>query len=208
MQNGFIKVAAGVPAVRVADCTFNIQHIESMIATADGQGAEIICLPELAITAYTHQDLFQQQILLDQAEASLLKLMEFSMNLNITTLVGVPIVYGSMLFNCAAVIQRGKIYGLVPKTYIPNYKEFYEQRWFSSANLLPANAEVRFCGQTIPLSKNLLFTTTHCTFGIEICEDIWSPAPPVIIWLWLEPILCSISVPATTLSVKPIICVV
>ncbi|MEE0527489.1 MAG: nitrilase-related carbon-nitrogen hydrolase, partial [Prevotellamassilia sp.] len=126
MQNGFIKVAAGVPAVRVADCTFNIQHIESMIATADGQGAEIICLPELSITAYTCQDLFQQQLLLDQAEASLLKLMEFSMNLNITTLVGVPIAYGSMLFNCAAVIQRGKIYGLVPKTYIPNYKEFYE----------------------------------------------------------------------------------
>lgn len=178
MQNGFIKVAAGVPAVRVADCTFNIQHIESMIATADGQGAEIICLPELSITAYTCQDLFQQQLLLDQAEASLLKLMEFSMNLNITTLVGVPIAYGSMLFNCAAVIQRGKIYGLVPKTYIPNYKEFYEQRWFASANLLPENAEVRFCGQTIPLSKNLLFTTTHCTFGIEICEDIWSPVPP------------------------------
>ena len=83
MQNGFIKVAAGVPAVRVADCTFNIQHIESMIATADGQGAEIICLPELSITAYTCQDLFQQQLLLDQDEASLLKLMEFSMNLSL-----------------------------------------------------------------------------------------------------------------------------
>lgn len=178
MQHGFIKVAAGIPAVRVADCAFNIQQIENMMATAEGQGAEIICLPELAVTAYTCQDLFQQQILLDQAEASLLKLMEFSMNLGITALVGVPIAYGATLFNCAAVIQHGKIYGLVPKTYIPNYKEFYEKRWFASASVLGEGVEVRFCGQTVPLSRKLLFSTSHCTFGIEICEDLWAPVPP------------------------------
>lgn len=178
MQHGFIKVAAGIPAVRVADCAFNIQQIENMMATAEGRGAEIICLPELAVTAYTCQDLFQQQILIDQAESSLLKLMEFSMNLGITVLVGVPIAYGSTLFNCAAVIQRGKIFGLVPKTYIPNYKEFYEKRWFASSSVLKEGATVRFCGQNIPLSRKLLFSTSHCTFGIEICEDLWGPMPP------------------------------
>ena len=179
MQNGFIKVAAGIPAVRVADCAFNIQQIENMIATADGQGAEIICLPELSVTAYTCQDLFLQQLLLDQAESSLLKLMEFSLNVAITALVGVPVVYGNKLFNCAAVIQRGKICGLVPKTYIPNYKEFCEQRWFASALALEdQNVELRICGQTVPMGRNLLFTTSHCTFGVEICEDLWSPMPP------------------------------
>ena len=91
MQNGFIKVAAAVPTVRVADCAFNVQHIENMMAQADRQGIEIICFPELAITAYTCQDLFSQQLLLDEAESSLLKLIEFSRNLNVTALVGVPI---------------------------------------------------------------------------------------------------------------------
>ena len=140
MQNGFIKVAAGIPSVSVSDCAYNIRQIENMMARADGMGAEIICLPELCITAYTCQDLFRQQLLLDEAEASLLKLMEFSLGLNITALVGVPISFENKLFNCAAVIQKGKIYGLVPKTYLPNYKEFYEQRWFApSAALLVAS---------------------------------------------------------------------
>ena len=178
MQNGFIKVAAAIPHVKVADCSFNTTQIENMMALADGQGAEIVCLPELAITAYTCQDLFTQQLLLDQAEASLLKLMEFSRNLNVTAIVGVPIMYGPMLFNCAAVIQRGKIFGLVPKTYLPNYKEFYELRWFSSSRRLKEEAEIHFCGQSVPLGNHLLFTTAHCTFGIEICEDLWAAVPP------------------------------
>lgn len=178
MQNGFIKVAAAIPSVKVADCNYNVQQIESFMATAEGQGIEILCLPELSITAYTCQDLFQQQILIDEAETSLLKLMEFSRNLNVTALVGVPIIYNSMLFNCAAVIQRGKIFGLVPKTYLPNYKEFYEKRWFTSAQNLGQGVELKFCGQTVPLSKDLLFSTSHCTFGIEICEDLWAPTPP------------------------------
>lgn len=178
MQNGFIKVAAGIPAVHVADCASNILQIENMMATADGKGAEIICLPELSVTAYTCQDLFQQQLLLDQAETSLLKLMEFSRNLNITALVGVPVLYNNMLFNCAAVLQKGKIFGFVPKTYLPNYREFSEKRWFTQAQVLNEGVELRFCGQTVPLSTRLLFTTSHCTFGIEICEDLWAPIPP------------------------------
>ncbi len=179
MQNGFIKIAAAIPQVKVADCSFNIQQIENIVATADGQGVEIVCLPELSITAYTCQDLFQQQLLIDEAENSLLKLIEFSRNFSITALVGVPFVYNSMLFNCAAVIQHGKIHGLVAKTYLPNYKEFYEKRWFTSSTALGEDGvEVHFCGQSVPLGKNLLFETSHCTFGIEICEDLWAPAPP------------------------------
>ncbi len=178
MQHGFIKVAAAVPNVTVADCAANVKQIESMMATAEGQGIEIICLPELAVTAYTCQDLFTQQLLLDEAEASLLKLMEFSRNLNVTALIGVPIAYGDMLFNCAAVIQKGKIFGLVPKTYLPGYKEFYEPRWFTSATALGEGVSLHFCGQTVPLSNHLIFETSHCRFGIELCEDLWAPCPP------------------------------
>lgn len=178
MKNGFIKVAAAVPAVKVADCAYNISQIEKMMALADGQGAEIVCLPELAVTAYTCQDLFGQQLLLDEAESSLLKLMEFSRSLWVTAVVGVPISYGGMLFNCAAVIQRGRVFGLVPKTFLPNYKEFYEQRWFTSSRVLGDGVDVHFCGQTVPLGARLLFTTSQCTFGIEICEDLWAAIPP------------------------------
>ena len=178
MQNGFIKVAAAIPNGNVADCTFNTSQIVNLMAKADGQGAEIVCLPELCVTAYTCQDLFQQQLLLDEAESSLLKLIEFSRNLGITTLVGVPVAHRGALYNCAAVIQKGKIYGFVPKTYIPNYKEFYEQRWFTSAAQLPEDTVIHFCGQTVPLSARILFSTSHCTFGIEICEDLWAPIPP------------------------------
>ena len=178
MQNGFIKVAAAIPSVRVADCEFNTAHIENLMAMADGQGVEILCLPELCLTAYTCQDLFQQQLLLEEAEASLLKLMEFSRNLNVTSLVGVPVAFGNMLYNCAAVIQKGKIHGIVPKTYLPNYKEFYEHRWFSSARNLPAGTTLHIFGQIVPLSADLLFHTSNCTFGIEICEDLWAPVPP------------------------------
>lgn len=178
MQNGFIKVAAAIPAVRVADVDFNTLQIENMMAKADGAGVEIVCLPELAITAYTCQDLFASQLLIEQAESSLLKLIEFSRNLSVTSIVGVPICYGGMLFNCAAVIRHGKIYGLVPKTYLPNYKEFYEKRWFTTADNLGEGVSLHFCGQTVPLSRHLLFDATRCTFGIEICEDLWSPVPP------------------------------
>lgn len=178
MQNGFIKVAAAIPSVRVADCEFNTKHIENLMAMADGQGVEILSLPELCVTAYTCQDLFQQQLLLEEAEASLLKLMEFSRNLNVTSLVGVPIALGNMLYNCAAVIQKGKIHGIVPKTYLPNYKEFYEHRWFTSARNLPFGTTLHIFGQIVPLSADLLFHTSNCTFGIEICEDLWAPVPP------------------------------
>ena len=178
MTDGFIKVAAAIPAVRVADITHNTQAIERMIVRAEGQGVEILCFPELSITAYTCQDLFAQQLLLEETESALLRLLDLSRNLSLTIIVGLPFAHNGMLFNCAAVLQHGKILGFVPKTYIPNYNEFYEQRWFASSTALPDNCVVRFCGQQVPLSARLLFSINEVKVGIEICEDLWAPTPP------------------------------
>ncbi len=143
MQNGFIKVAAAIPSVKVADCSYNVQQIESLIAMAEGKGVEVIVFPELCITGYTCQDLFKQTLLLEQAETSVLMLLDFTRKLDIISIVGVPVVVGDLLLNCAAVIQKGDLLGLVPKTYLPNYSEFYEKRWFaSSQDLQPSEISV------------------------------------------------------------------
>ncbi len=177
MNYGFVKVAAAIPAVRVADCDFNVQEIESLMAQAEGQGVEILCFPELSITSYTCADLFAQKLLLDEAEAAVIKLMSYSRQLNVISIIGMPLEYNGTLLNCAVVMQRGRILGVIPKTYLPNYKEFYEQRWFTSGRV-HGDGMVHICGQVIPLSSNLLFTTPSCTFGVEICEDVWAPIPP------------------------------
>ena len=177
MNHGFVKVAAAVPAVRVADCKFNIEQIEAQIIQANNQGVEIITFPELSITAYTCGDLFAQQLLLDEAEMALIGLMNFTRSMNIIIIVGMPVPFQGGLMNCAAVLQKGKILGLVPKTYLPNYKEFYEKRWFTSA-LDVAEGKVLICGQQVLLSPHQVFTTPSCTFGVEICEDLWAAIPP------------------------------
>lgn len=178
MTDGFIKVAAAIPNVKVASISYNVNEMESLMARAEGLGVEILCFPELSITAYTCQDLFQQQLLLEEAENGLLRIAELSRNLNLTAIVGVPIKLGSVLLNCAAVVQGGKIHGIVPKTYLPNYNEFYEMRWFASASVVPEDCTLRFCGQNIPLSPKLIFCLDEVNFAIEICEDLWAPIPP------------------------------
>ena len=177
MNQGFVKVASAIPSVRVADCQYNVEQIESLIVQAEGHGVEIICLPELSLTAYTCQDLFQQQLLLEQAEMALIQLMNFTRSLDIISIVGLPVAYKGSLLNCAAVIQKGKILGMIPKTYLPNYKEFYEKRWFTSGTDIPAGT-LLVCGQQVPLNQYILFRTPSCTFGVEICEDVWAPIPP------------------------------
>ena len=178
MMDGLIKVATALPRVEVANVTFNTQGIENLIVKAEGKGVEILCFPELALTAYTCQDLFAQQLLLDEAEQGLLKLLELSRNVQLAVVVGLPVSHRGMLFNCAAVVQQGKIFGLVPKTYLPNYHEFYEKRWFSSASVLSHNEPIRICGQTTVIGVEQLFHINDATFGIEICEDLWAPVPP------------------------------
>ena len=179
MQNGFIKVAAAIPSVKVADCSYNVQQIESLIAMAEGKGVEVTVFPELCITGYTCQDLFKQTLLLEQAETSVLMLLDFTRKLDIISIVGVPVVVGDLLLNCAAVIQKGDLLGLVPKTYLPNYSEFYEKRWFASSQDLQPS-EIRFAGNKIVVTPQptLFRTCDGAMFGVEICEDVWAPVPP------------------------------
>jgi NAD+ synthetase len=177
MNYGFVKVAAAVPRVKIADCKYNARQLESLIAIADGKGVQIITFPEMCITAYTCGDLFGQQLLLEEAEMGLMQILNNTRQLDIISILGMPIAVNSTVINAAVVIQKGKILGVVPKTYLPNYKEFYEQRWFTSA-LQVAEDNVRLCGQIVPMGTNLLFETSDTTFGIEICEDLWSTIPP------------------------------
>ena len=178
MKFGFVKVAAAVPAVKVADCKFNAQQTETQIMVADGKGVQIVIFPELNLTGYSCGDLFSHRILIEQAEMALMQVVNNTRQLDIVSIVGMPVVVNSTLANCAVVFQRGKILGVVPKTYLPNYKEFYEQRWFSSSLTYDGISEVRLCGQIVPFGKNLLFETSDTCFGIEICEDVWAPVPP------------------------------
>lgn len=177
MNYGFVKVAAAVPHVKVADCRFNAEHIESLIAVAEGKGVQIITFPEMSFTGYTCGDLFGQQLLLEEAEMGLMQVLSNTRQLDIIAIVGMPVVVNSIVTNAAVVIQKGKIIGVVVKTYLPNYKEFYEQRWFTSALQLMTD-RVRLCGQQVPIGNNLLFETAETTFGIEICEDLWATIPP------------------------------
>ncbi|MBR1388831.1 MAG: NAD(+) synthase [Prevotella sp.] len=179
MEYGLIKVAAGVPAVKVADVAYNVQQIESLIAQAEGKGVEIIVFPELCITGYSCQDLFREQLLLDKAEEGLLLLLDVTRKLDIISIVGLPVVINGLLYNCAAVIQRGTILGVVPKTYLPNYGEFYEKRWFASAQDLNPT-DIYLAGNPVSVSAEAAIFTTGdgVKFGVEICEDVWAPIPP------------------------------
>lgn len=177
MNYGYVKVAAAVPRVKVADCKFNAREIEKEIIIAEGKGVQIIAFPELCVTGYTCGDLFAQQLLLEEAEMGLIQIVSNTRQLDIIAILGMPIAMNGVLLNAAVVIQKGKVLGVVPKTYLPNYKEFYEKRWFTSA-VDVSERSVRLCGQVVPMGTDLLFETADTTFGIEICEDLWAPIPP------------------------------
>lgn len=177
MNYGFVKVAAAVPHVQVADCFYNIQQMEGLMRQASDKGVQIIAFPEMSVTAYTCLDLFAQQALLKNAEQALLKLVSDTADLNTLTIAGAPLVTENRLINAAVAFQSGKILGVVPKTYIPNYKEFQEQRWFTSATEL-RDKTVSIGDRTYPLGSHLLFTAGQVKVGIEICEDLWVPIPP------------------------------
>ncbi|NCC10405.1 MAG: NAD(+) synthase [Bacteroidia bacterium] len=177
MNYGFVKVASAIPHVKVADCQYNVQRIERQIEEAESQQVHIIAFPELSITGYTCGDLFSQQLLLEESEMALFKLLNNTRQLDIIAIVGLPVIVNSTIINAAVVIQKGKVLGVAAKTYLPNYKEFYEQRWFTSALQLE-ETQVRLCGQVVPIGANLLFETSQTTFGIEICEDLWATIPP------------------------------
>ena len=177
MKHGFVRVAAAIPSVRVADCTYNTERIVSMMKDADNKGASIIVFPELSITGYTCGDLFQQSLLIDKANASLGILLEQTAGLDIIAIIGIPVATRGTLLNAAAVVQKGKILGVIPKTHLPNYKEFYEKRWFSSA-WQTEETEIEILGHNVPMHTNLVFSTPGANFAVEICEDLWATIPP------------------------------
>lgn len=177
MEYGFVKVASAVPTVKVADCRHNAGQMAEMIADAANQNVEIIIFPELSITGYTCGDLFAQSVLLEEAEKSLEWLVAETQSLPVISIVGIPHPHNGSLINAAVVFQSGKILGVVPKTFLPNYKEFYEKRWFASALQTP-ECVTSICGQRVPMQRDMLFATGNTTFGVEICEDLWSTIPP------------------------------
>ena len=177
---GFVRVAAAVPPLKVADVEGNLQHILDFAGRAQEQGAQVVVFPELCLTGYTSGELFHQQLLVDAAADALLRLAHASADLRPLLVVGFPLAAEGALFNTAAVVGAGSIHGLVPKTYIPGYKEYYEERWFASARDLLAR-EVRLGERDVPVGTDLLFRARRSpklVIGIEICEDLWGPLPP------------------------------
>lgn len=177
MEHGFVKVAAAVPHIKVADCNYNVKQIENLTAQAEGKGVDIICFPELSMTGYSCGDIFTQQLLLDNCENAIFKLLDFTRSLNIIVIVGLPIQFNSTLLNAAIVLQGGKILGIVPKTYLPTNNGMQESRWFKSGKTFK-NTTMHYCAQTISMGTSLIFSTPQATFGIEIGDELDAPTPP------------------------------
>lgn len=181
IQHGFIRVAAAVPRVRVADCAANVEQILALLDRAAEQQAHVVVFPELALTGYTCADLFHQPLLQRGACEGLARLLREGRRFAGLVAVGLPWAVGDALYNVAAVLQRGRLLGVVPKTYLPSSREFYEQRWFMPASGAHLD-HVLWDGQRIPFGTDLLFDASAClrgfVVGVEICEDVWVPAPP------------------------------
>lgn len=177
MKNfGYIRVGSCSPEVRAADITHNIRNIIEASERFESENVDLAVFPELSVTGYTCADLFGQTLLLDRAEQALATLARELADKRITIVVGVPLRHNGRLYNCAAVIEGGRISGIVPKTHIPNYGEFYEKRWFASGK--DATGEISVGSTRIPFGTDLLFSIDGIKFGIEICEDLWVPQPP------------------------------
>ena len=178
-RHGFARVAAAVPAVKVADPTFNTQATIDLAQRAHDQSVAVAVFPELGITAYSCDDLFHQQALLDAAHEGIATLAEASVHLDPLLIVGAPLRSGGQLFNCAVAIHHGSILGVVPKSYLPGYREFYEERQFSAERDRLTDV-ITVAGQTVPFMADQLFETDidGLVVHIEICEDIWVPVPP------------------------------
>lgn len=173
---GFIKVATGVPKVKVANPDYNKEQIIKLIDKANEQNVKILITPELSISAYTCADLFFQDTLLDQCEKALYEITEYTKEIDIALVVGMPIRYKNALYNCAVIMLRGEILGIIPKQYIPIHNEFYEKRWFASGR--DVYDEIKIVNQTVPFGQMLFKLREDLTVGIEVCEDLWVPIPP------------------------------
>ena len=183
MRDGFVKVAAGTPKIRVADCDYNAGQIIALVREAVAQGVKVLALPELCVTGYTCGDLFLQPTLLDGAERALARILEETRELDVLTALGLPVRCQNKLYNCAAIIQKGTILALAPKTHVPNYGEFYEARWFASPSEKLNGCELELARLPVLMATHPLVecgTVPGLVIGVEICEDLWAPAPPSV----------------------------
>lgn len=179
-SHGFARVAVATPRCRIADPAFNAAQTIALAKQAREQGAVLVAFPELGLSAYTCDDLFHQAALLDACEAALGEVVKASAGMQLAMIVGLPLRVDHQLFNCAAVVANGQILGLVPKSYLPNYGEFYEARQFSAADSA-VSTQVRLLGQDVPFGAGLVFDIANLPdmrFHVEICEDVWVPIPP------------------------------
>jgi NAD+ synthase (glutamine-hydrolysing) len=179
-SHGFVRAAVCIPFVRVADPEYNVERTVGLARRADELRAAVALFPELGISAYTNEDLFHQDALLDGTRAAVARLLKESESLSPVLLVGAPLRFDGQLFNCAVVVYRGQVLGIVPKTYLPNYREFYEKRQFTSGRDA-VRGEVRVLGRVAPFGNDLVFDATNVpgfALHVEICEDVWAPIPP------------------------------
>lgn len=174
---GYVRVGAGVPNLKIADLEFNKKRIIEMVADASAKGVRILVMPELGVTGYTCADLFEQPLLLRKAEEAVLSIAEATKDLEIAFAVGCPVIAGGRRYNCAIMIAGGKVLGIVPKSHIPNYGEFYEKRWFESGARIKDDF-LEFGERTVAFGTDFLFDVYGVKVGIEICEDLWVPVPP------------------------------
>ena len=175
---GYVRVAAAVPAVRVADCEFNSRHIVDMFFEAARKNVEIVVFPELCVTGYTCGDLFEQSLLLESTDHAIADILSKTADADTIGIIGAPLRHKGSIVNAAIVFCHGRIVGVVPKTYLPNYKEFYEKRWFISALQLRPDETIEVAGQTAPMRTDIIFDIARARFAVEICEDLWAPIPP------------------------------
>lgn len=177
MRYGYVKVAAAVPFVKVADCFYNVERHVAMVRRAEEQKVEMLTFPELSITGYTCGDLFLQPFLLEQAEEAICQLADQTKDLKMLIIVGMPLRAEEKLYNAAVAIQEGKILGAIPKTYLPNYREFQEKRWFDSSLDL-SYSTVMIGDHEVQFGHDIIFKCGEVGVGVEICEDMWTPVTP------------------------------
>ena len=181
MKDGFVSVACGTPKLRLADCNYNAEQTFTMMRKAEKAGAKVLVMPELGLTGYSCGDLFYQDTLLRSAEEALSTVLAATRNLEVVTAVGLPLRVNNKLYNCAVIIQKGTVLGVVPKTNLPNYGEFYEKRQFAAAP--EENGTVTLLGKSVPFGNKLVFRCVNMpdlALGFEVCEDMWAPCSPAV----------------------------
>ena len=176
-RHGFVRVAAAVPKVKLADPAQNADRVLDLVRQGHDQGVAVMGFPELGLTGYSIDDLLQQDVLLDAVEAAIATLARESAHLSPMFVVGAPLRDGGRLYNTAVAIHAGRVLGVTPKSFLPNYREFYERRWFTPGAGVVGKA-LRLAGQDVPFGTDILFRADGFTVGVEICEDVWTPNPP------------------------------